>query len=289
MVMDLLPLLRPIDPRLALVDLVGVGHACGSLRRQSQRSFFQRGKRAQHQVGAEPRQLIVQIAGRRIVADRHALRHGDRAGVETFLHLHHHHPGLVVAGHDGAMDRRRAAPARQERGMKIEAAEREGFQNHLRQNQAIGDDDCRVGIMIAQRCCGVVAAQCLRCEDGKSQPLGFASDGTRPRRHSAPGRLRHAGIDRYDLMAAAVGNLDKRRHGEIGRAHEHQAERQSRLHLLGCFGEFFDDAVAFELGNMVDEKHAVGVIDLMLQAGREQAFGLDLVCLTVEIEILDLD
>ena len=90
---------------------------------------------------------------------------------------------------------------------------------------------------------------------------------------------------------AAADKLDQRGHGEIRRAHEHQAERQSRLHLLAScrLGEFLDDAVALELGHMVDEQHAVDVVDLVLQAGRQQALGLDLVRLAVEIEIFDLD
>ena len=40
---------------------------------------------------------------------------------------------------------------------------------------------------------------------------------------------------------------------------------------------------------MVDEQHAVEVVDLVLQAGREQAVGLDLVRLALEVEIFDLD
>ena len=140
----------------SLLDLAGVGHARGRLRRQLQRAALQRGERAHHQVGAAPRQFVMQFAGGRIrrrSATRSAMAIGP--GVEPFLHLHHHHAGLVVAGHDGALDRRRAAPARQQRGVEVEAAERKGIQNRLRQDQPVSDHDGGVGAMRAYRGGGV--------------------------------------------------------------------------------------------------------------------------------------
>ncbi len=97
---------------------------------------------------------------------------------------------------------------------------------------------------------------------GNAEPLGLARDRTRRQFQSAAsGRLRRTGIDRDDLVAGA-DELQQRGHGEIGRAHENEAERQSRLHVLGIldsgifggFGEFLDDAVALELGQMIDEQ-----------------------------------
>src|SRR2546426_5445137 len=48
------------------------------------------------------------------------------------------------------------------------------------------------------------------------------------------------------------------------------------LRLFGFFGfpprrlgEFFDHAGALELGDVVDEEHAVEMVDLVLQAGRQ--------------------
>src|SRR3981081_1051825 len=51
---------------------------------------------------------------------------------------------------------------------------------------------------------------------------------------------------------------------------------------LRGLGEFLDDALALEPGDMVDEQDAVEVVDLMLDAGREQAFGLRPLRLAVE-------
>src|ERR1041384_742755 len=56
---------------------------------------------------------------------------------------------------------------------------------------------------------------------------------------------------------------------------------------LRRLGEFLDHAVALELGDVVDEKHAVGVIDLVLQHGREQTVRRDLLLVAGEIHEAD--
>jgi hypothetical protein len=69
-----------------------------------------------------------------------------RAGVEPLLHLHDRiTPVSAVAGQHRALDRRRAAPARQQRGVDVEAAEPRRVQDRLWQDEAIGDDDGDVG------------------------------------------------------------------------------------------------------------------------------------------------
>ena len=52
---------------------------------------------------------------------------------------------------------------------------------------------------------------------------------------------------------------------------------------LRCFREFLDDAIAFQLRNVVDEEHAVDVVDLVLQAGASNPVGLDLLRLSGDI------
>src|SRR5580704_5201105 len=67
------------------------------------------------------------------------------------------------------------------------------------------------------------------------------------------------------------------------------AERPRDLSLsllrraLGGLGEFFQHAVALEHGQIIHEQHAVEMVDLMLDAGREQAIGVFLMHLAVEI------
>src|SRR5438445_12781207 len=56
--------------------------------------------------------------------------------------------------------------------------------------------------------------------------------------------------------------------------------------VLGRLREFLDDAAALEPRDVVDEEHAVEVVDLVLQAGGEEAVRLQLLRLAVDIEIL---
>ena len=152
--------LAPVDPGLALVDLVGIGDAVVGLRRELQRAALQRAERAHHQVGAE--RAPARRAGRPPScrgrsATRSAMRHGP--GVEPLVHLHHHDAALGIARHDRAVDRRGAAPARQQRGMQVEAAERHGIEDRLRQDQPIGDDDRGIGAMRAESACASGGAQ----------------------------------------------------------------------------------------------------------------------------------
>src|SRR6185437_2437240 len=65
-------------------------------------------------------------------------------------------------------------------------------------------------------------------------------------------------------------------------------QRLNGLALLRRFLEALHHHVALELGDVVDEQDAVGVIDLVLQTGGKQASGLDLLRLAVETEIFDL-
>ena len=75
-----------------------------------------------------------------------ALHQADGAGVEPLLDAHDRDAGLGVAGEMSALDGRRAAPARQKRGMDIEAAEARRFEDRLRQDLPIGDHHADVGV-----------------------------------------------------------------------------------------------------------------------------------------------
>jgi hypothetical protein len=72
---------------------------------------------------------------------------GDGAGVEPLVHLHHHHAGLFIAGHDRPLDRRGTAPARQQRGVAVVAAVAGAVEDRFRQQQAVGDDDGDIGLV----------------------------------------------------------------------------------------------------------------------------------------------
>ena len=97
-------------------------------------------ERLRHERRAEFREPVMQLSGRHVRADRRARRDRHRARVEPGVHLHDIDAALPVAGHDGALDRRGAPPARQKRAVQVETAQHRGFQNGLGQKQAIGHD-----------------------------------------------------------------------------------------------------------------------------------------------------
>ena len=63
-----------------------------------------------------------------------AVNNGDRPSIEALFHFHHRDAGLAIARHDGALDRRCAAPARQQRAVQIEATQRKQIENRFRQD-----------------------------------------------------------------------------------------------------------------------------------------------------------
>ena len=193
----------PIDARLAVFDLWRQCDAGRRLGLGLQRPALEPAQRAHHQVGAEPRQHIVKLARGHVGTDRHPLGHGDGAGIEAFVHPHDGDAGLGVAGHDGAVDRRGAAPARQQRGVQIEAAERHRFQDRLGKDQAIGDHDRRLGAMGAKALRRFGRPQRIGGQHREAEAPGLALDRARLLLHAAAGRLGGRGIDRGNLVTAS--------------------------------------------------------------------------------------
>src|SRR5205814_10112347 len=56
-----------------------------------------------------------------------------------------------------------------------------------------------------------------------------------------------------------------------------------------CLGELFQDHPALQDRDVIDKQDAVQMIDLVLQTGREQSFGLDLADLVLVVEIAQPD
>ena len=78
---------------------------------------------------AQRRQLVVQFACGALRADRHGRLEQHVAGIEPLIHLHDRDAGHRIAGKDGALDRRGAAPSWQQRGMDVEAAQSRQLQH----------------------------------------------------------------------------------------------------------------------------------------------------------------
>ncbi len=92
----------------------------------------------------EPR---VQLSGGLVGPDRHSRPSEHGSGVETGFDSHQVDTGLEVTGEDCTLDRRGAAPARQQREMHIHEAVRQGFEQRDRQqlSERHHDADLRLG------------------------------------------------------------------------------------------------------------------------------------------------
>ena len=194
------------------------------LRRQRKVAFLQPRHRFRHQPGADIGETVVQRPGRHRPVDGDMGGERHRAGIEALVHLHHHHAGLGVAGHDRPLDRGRAAPARQERGMPVIAAEPRSGQDRLGQEQPIGDDHGDIGAERAKRRDIVGILEIGRCADLKAERLGGALDGGGRELQTPPaGRPWRLGIDGDDVVTGVV-QCPQHRYREIGRAHENDPE-----------------------------------------------------------------
>jgi hypothetical protein len=90
-------------------------------------------------------------------------------GVEAGIHLHNAHAGFGVARFDGALYRGGTAPARQQRGVDVEAAVCGCVEHGLRQNQPIGGHHHHIGILRAQKGLCFFVAQGCGLGDGQAQ------------------------------------------------------------------------------------------------------------------------
>ena len=97
----------------------------------------------------------------------------------------------------------------------------------------------------------------------------------------APGGAGRLAVDGGDLVPGRV-QRPQRRHGEVRAAHEGEAQRRAAHRVSRASFDFSSLAslrssmLRFSAREVVHEQHAVQVVDLVLQAGREQPVGLDL-------------
>jgi hypothetical protein len=211
---------RPVDRRLALFDLARVDDAIGGLGVETQLSAREFVPAFRQQARAMRGQRADQIAGRVFGADPNARLAGHRTRVETFLHLHQADAGFGIARHDRALDRRGAAPTRQQRPVQVDAAEPRRGENREGQDQAIGGDDGGVHGEIREVFLRVGVSQGSGRQDPQSQRLRF-------RVHRRPGEFQTAAtrgprrlrVDRRYIRAQRDQRL-QRGNSELRGAHE---------------------------------------------------------------------
>ena len=160
------------------------------------------GLRAQH--GKAVMQAAAGVGG----GNRRSHLEQHRAGIQSGFHLHYGDAAFTVTRLHGALDRRRAAPARQQRGMAVDAAQTRGVQHHLRQDQSIGHHNHQVRLQRGQ------FGLCFRRPQGgglvhRNAVLdGQLLDRAGHQLVAAAGRAVRLGVDGDDLMLGAEQGLE---------------------------------------------------------------------------------
>ncbi|MNQ62298.1 hypothetical protein D3C85_766380 [compost metagenome] len=130
-----------------------------------------------------------------------------RPGVQARFHLHHGDPGFGIAGLHRTLDRRGAAPARQQRGVAVDAAQARDVQHHLRQDQAVGHHHQQVGRQRGQFGLGCRIAQGRRLQHGNLVGDGELLDRAGHQLLAATGRAVGLGVHRHRVEAAVEQGL----------------------------------------------------------------------------------
>ncbi len=239
---------RPGDRRLGLGDLVGIAGAGLRLRHRPQPAGGGVGQRLHDHARAERGQAVVQLAGGVVEPDRLAFDQQHVASVQAGVHLHDRDAGLGVAGLDRAVDRRGAAPARQQRAVDVQAAQSRQRQHPFGQDQAVGGHHqhvraCRVQRGAARR--GLVRklavqAQAARLRDRNAQVERQLLDRRRRQLHAAAGRAVGLGEHQRYVVAGGVDRGECHR-SELGRPGKSDAQHgvgHQRLRT-GCSSRVF--------------------------------------------------
>ena len=214
----------PVYPGLGLLQLVRIHRLCVVLRLRGQRALRDARQGLHQGLRAQRGKAVVQAAAGLVRRDGEAFDQVYRPGIQALLHLHDGHTGLGVARLDRALDRRRPAPARQDGGMDVDAAQARRLQHRLRQQQAVGHHHHQVGPIGGQalHIRRVLEIHRLLHRDGRLQRdlLDRAGCQLAP----APGRAVRLGVHR-DHLVGRVDQGPQRGYGKVRRTGEDDAQR----------------------------------------------------------------
>ena len=171
---------------------------------------------------ARLRKAVEQLAGSLACADRRLAGQQHIAGVQSLRHQHGGNAGFLIACDDRPLNRRRAAPARQERAVDVDAAARRNVEHGLRQQLAVGNDDDDLGSKLTQARLLLLFFERIRLKDRDAVRESKLLDRRRGQDLLAALRLIRLRVDRRDLMTGVQKRL-KARYGKIRRAHENNA------------------------------------------------------------------
>jgi hypothetical protein len=133
-----------------------------------------------------------------------------RAGVQAGVHPHDRDSGLAISGEKRALNRRRPAPAGQQRCVNVECAERGNLEHARRKYEAVRRDDKRIGSRSGEPSEYGLVLQRRRLIERETPAGGKLFHGTRRRPPSAAGGTIRLRQDQSDFVAG----VQQRRQGE---------------------------------------------------------------------------
>ena len=191
---------------------MGIGDAIGRLHDGLEAAAGCDAQCLNDQLPTHLREFVVQTGRGVDAGNRQAFGEQHVARIQPSVHLHDGDAGLRIARFDGAVNRRCAAPARQQAGVNIEAAKPRLIQHPLRQDQAISRNDhhlrtCGFDLSFgSSRLIGKLAIQAqasgLRHGDAVLQRKLFHGRGLQF--HAAPGRAVRLREHQSDLKTSAL-------------------------------------------------------------------------------------
>ncbi len=227
----------PVDPGFLAAQLARVGRQGIVLHHGFEAAGAQQPERLAQRLGAERAETLAQRRAGIARQDRALAHQQHGAGVQARVHLHDRDAADGVTGLYRALDGCRAAPARQHRGVHVDAAVTRDREHGGRQDQAVGCDDHHVGGESRQFLLrgGVLQRQRLEHRDAARQRACLHRRGLQA--PAAAGRAVGAGIRRHEFETRRVqqrlqddlrefrraGEDDAQRAGRHGRAPRHQA------------------------------------------------------------------
>src|SRR6266480_4569829 len=222
--LDLHRVAAPVDACLGLLDPGRVRDPLGGLGAGRQCAGSESLDRLQERRGAELRERIVERAAGVARGNGEPALQQHRARVQTRVHLHDGDAGLGLPGEEGSLDGCGSAPARQERGVDVDAPQGRQSEDLAWQDQSIGRDDQNLRLPGEKRCARGGARESVRLRErharGKRRGLYRAGGEFAA---AAPGQVRL----RQDPDEAVAG--EQRREGgqrEFWRAGKGDAQRQ---------------------------------------------------------------
>ena len=220
---------RPVDAGFRRGNLLGIGDAVFGLGHGFQRVPFQGGQGARPHQGPGLHRLVMQAGCCVGVCDTHGFRQQDRPGVQARLHLLDLDARHLIPGHDGPLDRRRPAPARQEGGVQVETAQPRRIERLLRQDLAVSDHGSEIEVQRSDLGDDLRVAETLRRGDRNAQHFGQLVDRRLLFALPPTPAARRLGVDARDLMPGG-SDRGERAGGEVRRAHEGEAKRHVGPH-----------------------------------------------------------